>query len=51
MPTVANVYNQVNNDNGKQIVVGGGRSDTLNVDTSEQIVEKLVTKSKLCNYI
>ena len=48
VPTVANVYNQVNNDNGNQIVVGGGRSDTLNVDTSEQIVEKLVTK---VNYV
>ena len=45
VPTVANVYNQINNDTGKQIVVGGGRSDTLNVDTSEQIVEKLVVKT------
>ncbi len=48
VPTVANVYNQINNDNGNQIVVGGGRSNTLNVDTSEQIVEKLVTK---VNYV
>ena len=45
VPTVANVYNQINNDTGKQIVVGGGRSDTLNVDTTEQIVEKLVVKT------
>ena len=45
VPTVANVYNQINNDTGKQIVVGGGKSDTLNVDTSEQIVEKLVVKT------
>ena len=44
-PTVANVYNQTNNDTGKQIVIGGGSSDTLNVDTSEQIVEKLVVKT------
>jgi len=44
-PTVANVYNQINNDTGKQIVIGGGSSDTLNVDTSEQIVEKLVVKT------
>jgi len=45
VPTVANVYNRINNDTGKQIVVGtGGASDT-SADTSEQIVEKLVVKT------
>jgi hypothetical protein len=44
VPTVANVYNQINNDTGKQIVVGTGNS-TDNADTSEQIVEKLVVKT------
>jgi len=43
VPTVANVYNQINNDTGKQIVVGTGRTDTG--DTSEQVVEKLVVKT------
>ena len=46
VPTVANVYNQINNDTGKQIVIGGGSgAETLNVDTTEQIVEKLVVKT------
>ena len=46
VPTVANVYNQINNDTGKQLVVGGGGgAETLNVDTTEQIVEKLVVKT------
>tara|TARA_R100000544_G_scaffold33864_1_gene20470 strand:- start:1253 stop:2461 length:1209 start_codon:yes stop_codon:yes gene_type:complete len=45
VPTVANVYNQINNDTGKQIIVGGGKSDTLNVDTTEQVVEQLVVKT------
>ncbi len=46
VPTVANVYNRINNDTGKQIVVGGGSgAETLNVDTTEQIVEKLVVKT------
>ena len=41
VPTVANVYNRINNDTGKQIVIGGGSgAETLNVDTTEQIVEK-----------
>jgi hypothetical protein len=40
------VYNQINNDTGKQLVVGGGGgAETLNVDTTEQIVEKLVVKT------
>ena len=48
VPTVANVYNQINNDTGKQIVVGGGGSsanNTNNANTSEQISEKLVVKT------
>ena len=46
VPTVANVYNRINNDTGKQIVVGtGGAADTPTADTSEQIVEKLVVKT------
>jgi hypothetical protein len=48
VPTVANVYNQINNDNGNQIVVGTG-STVASVDntanTSEQIAEKLVVKT------
>jgi len=43
VPTVANVYNQINNDNGNQIVIGTGNSN--NADTSEQVVEKLVVKT------
>ena len=46
VPTVANVYNQINNDTGKQIVVGsGGASTAPEAETSEQIVEKLVVKT------
>ena len=44
VPTVANVYNRINNDTGKQIVVGTGGAST-SADTSEQIVEKLVVKT------
>jgi len=48
VPTVANVYNQINNDNGSQIVVGTA-STVASVDntanTSEQIAEKLVVKT------
>ncbi len=43
VPTVANVYNQINNDTGKQLVVGPGKTDTG--DTTEQVVEKLVVKT------
>ncbi len=43
VPTVANVYNQINNDTGKQIVVGTGNSSA---DTSEAIASKLVVKTK-----
>ena len=46
VPTVANVYNQINNDTGKQIVVGtGGSSEDNTNNTSEQITEKLVVKT------
>lgn len=47
VPTVANVYNQINNDTGKQIVIGTGGpgSGATTADTSEQIVEKLVVKT------
>jgi len=43
VPTVANVYNRINNDTGKQIVIGTGGSG--DADTSEQVVEKLVVKT------
>ena len=46
VPTVANVYNQINNDTGKQIVVGTGNSVDNSSNTSEQIAEKLVVKTK-----
>jgi hypothetical protein len=45
VPTVANVYNQINNDNGKQLVVGVGTPADSNANTSEQIAEKLVVKT------
>ena len=46
VPTVANVYNQINNDTGKQIVVGtGGSSEDNTNNTSEKITEKLVVKT------
>ena len=46
VPTVANVYNQINNDTGKQIVVGtGGASTAPKGETSEKITEKLVVKT------
>ena len=46
VPTVANVYNQINNDTGKQIVVGTGNSAAdSSANTSEQIAEKLVVKT------
>tara|TARA_R100000657_G_C4678512_1_gene125584 strand:- start:947 stop:2314 length:1368 start_codon:yes stop_codon:yes gene_type:complete len=44
VPTVANVYNRINNDTGKQLVVGTG-GGTDDADTSEQVVEKLVVKT------
>tara|TARA_R110000765_G_scaffold268177_1_gene367191 strand:+ start:648 stop:2024 length:1377 start_codon:yes stop_codon:yes gene_type:complete len=45
VPTVANVYNQINNDTGKQLIVGTGSPDN-NANTSEQIAEQLVVKTK-----
>ena len=48
VPTVANVYNQINNDTGKQIVIGTGSSADASANTSEQIAEKLVVKT---NYV
>ena len=45
VPTVANVYNQINNDNGNQIVVGTGSTVDDAANTSEQIAEKLVVKT------
>ena len=49
VPTVANVYNQINNDTGKQLVIGtggaGAGSGITTANTSEQIVEKLVVKT------
>lgn len=45
VPTVANVYNQINNDTGKQIVVGtGGVNNSAN--TSEEIAAALVVKTQ-----
>jgi len=47
VPTVANVYNQIN-DNGSQLVVSTSPSVVVgnNTNTSEQITEKLVIKTK-----
>ena len=45
VPTVANVYNQINNDTGQQIIVGSSPANS-NANTSEQIAEKLVVKTK-----
>ena len=46
VPTVANVYNQINNDTGKRLIVGGGTAADSNANTSEQIAGKLVVKTK-----
>jgi len=45
VPTVANVYNQINNDTGKQLVIGTATPADSNANTSEQITEKLVVKT------
>lgn len=45
VPTVANVYNQINNDTGKQIVIGTGNAANNSAKTSEQIAEQLVVKT------
>jgi hypothetical protein len=46
VPTVANVYNQINNDSGKKLIVGGGTPADSNANTSEQIAGQLVVKTK-----
>ena len=46
VPTVANVYNQINNDTGKQLVIGTGAPVDTGANTSEQIAEQLVVKTK-----
>jgi len=46
VPTVANVYNQINNDTGKQLVIGTSTPADTSANTSEQITEKLVVKTK-----
>jgi len=46
VPTVANVYNQINNDNGKELVIGTATPANNSANTSEQITEKLVVKTK-----
>jgi len=46
VPTVANVYNQINNDTGKRLVIGTSTPADTNANTSEQIAEKLVVKTK-----
>lgn len=44
VPTVANVYNQVAPDDGKNIIVNNGGSNPG--QTSDQVVEQLVVKTK-----
>tara|TARA_B110000902_G_scaffold30640_1_gene32943 strand:- start:2315 stop:3583 length:1269 start_codon:yes stop_codon:yes gene_type:complete len=46
VPTVANVYNQINNDTGKQLIIGTPSPADSGANTSEQIAEKLVVKTK-----
>jgi hypothetical protein len=46
VPTVANVYNQINNDTGKQLVIGTAAPADTNANTSEQIAAQLVVKTK-----
>jgi len=46
VPTVANVYNQIDNDTGKQIVIGTGNAADNSANTSEQIAASLVVKTK-----
>jgi hypothetical protein len=46
VPTVANVYNQINNDTGKQLIIGTSTPTDNSANTSEQIAEKLVVKTK-----
>ena len=46
VPTVANVYNQIAADDGKNIIVSKGISTSKPGETSDQIVEQLVVKTK-----
>jgi hypothetical protein len=46
VPTVANVYNQIAPNDGKNIIVNSGGGGAPPGQTSEQIVEKLVVKTK-----
>lgn len=47
VPTVANVYNQIAPDDGNNIIVNNGNSGTVAPgQTSDQIVEQLVIKTK-----
>ena len=46
VPTVANVYNQIAADDGKNIIVSKGVSTSKPGETSDQIVEQLVVKTK-----
>jgi len=46
VPTVANVYNQIAPNNGNNIIVNNGGAGTAPGQTSDQIVEQLVVKTK-----
>ena len=46
VPTVANVYNQIAKDDGDNIIVNNGGASTKPGQTSDQIVEQLVVKTK-----
>lgn len=46
VPTVANVYNQVAPDDGKNIIVSNGGAGNAPGQTSDQVVEQLVIKTK-----
>lgn len=46
VPTVANVYNQIAKDDGSNIIVNNGGVGTKPGETSDQIVEQLVVKTK-----
>jgi hypothetical protein len=46
VPTVANVYNQIAADDGSNIIVSNGGSGSKPGQTSDQIVEQLVIKTK-----
>jgi len=46
VPTVANVYNQIAPDDGENIIVNNGGVGNNPGQTSDQIVEKLVVKTK-----